>query len=239
MHHRSIYAVVSDLQCPAEHRDALSFVKHTIKTFVRKSDSLKIINIGDEVDFHPLSLKFAADPDGLSAGWEVKEAVHHLRDWYREFPETDVCVSNHTWRPYKKARAHGIPSQFMRDIKEVLEAPPGWHWKDRWIYAGMCFEHGENVSGPLAALNAAHQNHMNTIIGHQHTFGGVVHSGSISGQLWGLNTGCLIDIEHYAFAYGRTLRKKPTLGMGLIIDDIPMFVPMVLDKFKRWTGRLI
>lgn len=230
---------ISDLQVPFEHRDALDFCRHVRKIYVPKDYKLTVVNMGDEVDQRTLSLKHLPSGDGMSGSDELEEAKHRLRDWYREFPRTYVCQSNHTWRAYKKASSVGIPSDFMRSIAEIYGAPPGWKWAERWFFNDICFEHGEFVSGQLAAIRAAQDNRMNTVIGHQHSNGGVLHKGSINGTLWGLNTGCLIDVESYAFNYGRALRNKPTLGTGIIVNGIPHFVPMVLNKNKRWIGRLI
>lgn len=228
---------ISDLQIPFQHRDALDFVIHVKKTFYKPGDVLTVINEGDEVDQHTLS-KYAADPNGRSAGDELHEAKIELKPWFAEFPVMLICESNHTYRGYKKGFEAGIPSEFFRTLNEVYEAPPRWKWKDRWVIDDVVYEHGENVSGPTAALNAAIHNRMSTVIGHQHSHGGVVHSGSFHNTIWGLNTGCLIDVDKYAFKYGNKIRRKPTLGMGVIFNGIPIFVPMILDKNKRWVKRL-
>jgi hypothetical protein len=228
---------ISDLQIPFEHQDALIFVKHVLKTFSNKDTKITFVNMGDEVDQHTLS-KYVADPNGRSGGDELKEAIHHLRDWYKEFPQMYICESNHTYRVYKKAFDAGIPKEFMRSIQEVYEAPDKWKWNDRWIIDDVCFEHGEYVSGQTAAIRAALDNRMNTVIGHQHSWGGITYSNSIKDQIWGMNTGCLIDVEQYAFKYGKKLRKKPTLGTGIIFNGFPIFVPMILDKKGRWVGRI-
>lgn len=224
---------ISDLQCPAEHRDALDFVKHVDKTWFPDGNRF-VVNLGDEVDQHTLG-QWPANPSGRSGRDELKEAIHHLRDWYTAYPKTFVCASNHTYRAWKKAYLSGIPQEFMRSVAEVYEAPPGWMWRDRWVHEGVVFEHGENVSGPTAALNAARQNQMSTVIGHQHSGGGVIHSVSEYGSLFGLNTGCLIDIDQYNFDYAKNSRNKPTLGLGVIKNGIPYFIPMILTHDKRWV----
>lgn len=194
--------------------------------------------MGDEVDQHTLG-KWNSNPSGMSGGHELKEAIHRLKDWYKVFPgKVYVCHSNHTYRAWKKAFQYGIPKEFMKSVAQVYEAPVGWEWGDRWIFDGVCFEHGENVSGPTAALNAAKQNQMPTAIGHQHTHGGVIHCDSAQGKLWGLNTGCLIDVDQYAFDYGKNIRNKPTLGCGVVKNGAPYFIPMFLDQNKRWTKRI-
>lgn len=229
--------VISDLQIPFEHRDALAFIQHLDQTFF-PDGVRRVICVGDEVDQHTLG-RWPANPSGRSGSDELEEAKHRLKDWFKAFPEVLVCMSNHTYRAWKKAFHAGIPAQFLRDVAEVYEAPPGWKWADRWLLDGLLFEHGEHVSGKNAALLAAEQNHMSTVIGHQHTFGGVIYSASYSNQIWGMNVGCLIDIEQYAFDYGKALRKKPTLGSGVIVNGIPFFIPMLLDRNKRWIGRIL
>lgn len=231
--------LISDLQIPFEHKDALDFCLHiydTLNQLETIKGQVKVINMGDEVDQHTLS-KYPKAARAKSAYYEFKEAKQRLEQWYEYFPKVFVCASNHTYRVFKRAAESEIPEQFIRSIKEAYGAPKNWHWADRWIMDGICFEHGEHVSGKGAALLAAEQNRMPTAIGHQHTFGGVVYSNCIAGQIWGLNTGCLIDVDLYAFEYGKNLRKKPTLGCGVIVNNIPYFIPMILNKNKRWVKR--
>jgi len=225
---------ISDLQVPAEHRDALDFVKHVDKIWFPTRQRI-VINQGDEVDQHTLG-KWPANPDGLSGGHELNEARVRLSYWGDEFPDMRLCTSNHTYRAWKKAFLSGIPSEFMRSVGEVYKTPPGWLWKDKWLFDNWCFEHGENVSGAMAALNAAVQNGMNTSIGHQHSHGGVISRANANGVLFGLNTGCLIDVDQYNFDYGKNIRIKPSLGMGVIKNSIPYFIPMILNHQKRWIG---
>lgn len=227
---------ISDLQCPAEHVDALSFVKHVDSVFFPYGNRY-VVNLGDEVDQHTLG-KWPSNPNGRSGGDELREAKHRLSYWFEAFPKVYVCISNHTYRAWKKAHLAGIPQEFMKAVGEVYGAPPGWQWRDKWIHGGITFEHGENVSGPTAALNAAIQNQGNTVIGHQHSHGGVIHRASETGILWGMNTGCLIDVDQYNFDYGKNIRIKPTLGCGVIKNGIPYFVPMLLNDQKRWVGHI-
>lgn len=227
---------ISDLQIPFEHRDALKFILHVDKTFF--SDGKRdVVNLGDEVDQHTLG-RWPASPDGRSGSDELEEAKLRLSYWFDAFPRMKICTSNHTMRAWKKAYVSGIPQQFLRDVGEVYGAPPTWKWADRWIIDDILFEHGEFVSGKNAALIAAEQNRIKTVIGHQHSFGGVIYSATFNGLIWGMNTGCLIDANAYAFNYGRGLRKKPTLGTGIILRGIPHFIPMILDRRNRWIGRV-
>ena len=227
---------ISDLQCPFEHKHAFDFACHVEKTFFPEVKP-RVFNLGDEVDQHTLS-KWGSNPNGMSAKAEFEEAKLRLKPWMERWPTMRICISNHTYRYMKKAYAAGIPDGFMKTVGEAYDAPKGWLWADRWIADKVLFEHGEMVSGPLAAIRAAHQNRMNTVIGHQHTNGGVIFNSSAWDTIWAMNTGCLIDINQYAFDYGRILRNKPTLGMGVIVEGTPCFVPMWLDKDGNWLGRI-
>lgn len=228
---------ISDLQIPFEHKDALDFVLHVKKTFFRGVEP-RIINMGDEVDQHTLSRKFPANPNGMSAAAEYNEAKLRLKNWFKEFPTVRVCISNHTYRVRKKAYEAGIPDGFMKTIGEAYEAPPGWLWAQKWLIGDILFEHGENVSGPLAAIRAAVMNRKSTVIGHQHCNGGVMFNASAYDRIFGMNTGCLIDVEQYAFDYGKTLRNKPTLGCGVLCNGVPYFVPMDCDHQGNWIRQV-
>lgn len=223
---------VPDLHIPFEHPSALEFVLAVDRIWF-PGQQRKVIFLGDEVDSHSIS-RHMPDPDGRSPADELEQAKHRLRDWYAAFPMANVCTSNHVLRPWKKAYESGLSKQFMRAVGEVYGAPPGWAWADRWIHDDVVFEHGENVSGPLGALNAAKQNQTSTVIGHLHSFGGAVHSDSFRTKIWGLNTGCLIDLQAYAFAYAKNFRNKPTLGCGVIKNSSPHFIPMLCDSEGRW-----
>jgi hypothetical protein len=233
----SVILAISDTQEPFAHQDALAFCQHLIKPFRDRGDEIIVVHQGDEVDQHTLG-RWPANPDGLSGGAELAEAKHRLSYWFDAFPDVMVCESNHTYRAWKKASEAGLPAEFLKSVAEVYGAPPGWRWAQRWIVDDICFEHGENVSGFNAARSAAIQNRMNTSIGHQHSNAGVQYATGIADQIWGMNTGCLIDVDAYAFRYGRAMRNKPTLGCGIVIHGIPHFVPMILSKTtKRWVGR--
>lgn len=227
-----ILLVIPDLHTPLEHPDAFNFIKLVAKTHKPQ----EIISLGDECDQHALSSKYAHDPDGDSAGAEMHRAVEHLLPWYKLFPKVKVCTSNHGTRAYKTAMAAGLPNVFLRDLKKVLEAPRGWQWADKWIVDNIHFQHGEGYSGKTAAVNSAIDNMESTVIGHLHSHAGIHYHATREKMIWGFNSGCLIDISAYVFAYGKNSRYKPTLGCGIIRYGIPYFIPMQLDKRNRWKG---
>lgn len=226
---------IPDLQCPFEHKDAFDFVS-TVASFY---DIDEVVCIGDEIDQHAIAPKFFHDPDGRSAGDELRLAIKHLEKWYDRFPEVKVCTSNHTGRIFKKAFQAGIPKAYLRRVNDFLEAPAGWVWKDHWVIDGVKYEHGDNQGGIYAAQTLALANRMSTVIGHHHSHAGVSYMANDTDTIFGLNVGCLIDRHSYVFEYGKGAKYKPTLGCGVILEGIPYFIPMILDNKERWTGEVI
>jgi hypothetical protein len=225
--------VIPDLQCPFEHKDALRFLKAVSK----KYKTQQVVCIGDEADFHAIS-DYDHDPDGMSAGDELKKALKHLGQFYKAFPKVRVCTSNHTARPFRKAFRFGLPSAFLRSYSEFLQAPKGWVWSESFVIDGVRFEHGEGYSGQQGALKAAQANGKSTVIGHIHAHAGIQYSATPEQLYFGMNVGCLINRHAYAFAYGKYSVSKPILGCGVLIDGVPHFVPMLLNKKHRWVGKL-
>lgn len=225
---------ISDLQIPYEHPDALRFVREVSALYA----PTKIVCIGDEVDQHAGG-RFDPDPDADSIGVELRKSVRRLNKWYEEFPEVSVCMSNHTQRIYKKAFHAGIPEGYMRTIAEWLEAPEGWVWEDKFVIDGVRYEHGDAQGGMYAARNLAIRNRQSTVIGHHHSHGAVYYIANEDEMIFGMNTGCLIDIKSRAFRYAKNAALKPTLGCGVVVEGVPYFVPMMLKKNGRWNGEVI
>lgn len=225
--------VIPDLQEPFAHKDALEFVKAVAK----KEKPSIFVNIGDEADFHALG-DWDHDPDGYSAGDELKECIKKLTKWYQAFPNMLVCTSNHTARPFRRAFKHGIPRAFIRDYHEFLQAPMGWKWADYWEIDNVVYEHGEGFSGRDAAIKAAQGNMQSTVIGHIHAFAGIQWSANSKHLIFGFNAGCLIDRHAYAFRYGAKQKNKPILGVGIVDKGLPRFIPMQLDGKGRWNGTI-
>lgn len=224
--------VIPDMQIPFEHPDTIPFLKWMKK----KYSPDVVVNVGDEVDMHALS-DYDHDPDGFSAGHELKKAIERLEEHYEIFPNVLVCTSNHTARPFRRAKKYGIPSAFLRDYRDFLQAPKGWVWKDQHEIDGVRYEHGEGRSGPLGALRAALANMVPTCIGHLHSHAGILYSANDKHLIYGFNVGSLIDRHAYAFAYGKNLKSKPIIGCGIVDKGIPTFVPLLMNSKGRWIGR--
>lgn len=190
-----------------------------------------MINVGDESDMACLnSYKLDIDAD-YTANQEIEELLETMKEWYKAFPQMKVCNSNHQARFWKKAWQADIPKVLLKKYRDFIEAPKGWQWKDQWIIktkSPFAVQHGCGYSGHLAHRQAAIDNGMSTAIGHLHSKAGVNHIKTNNLDVWGMNTGSLIDEEAYAFKYSKHNRYKANIGCGVVLNDgkLPIFVPM-------------
>lgn len=222
--------ISGDTQAPFDHPDYLEFLKYV----QAKYRTELFVHIGDEVDFHALS-DFDHDPDGYSPGHELSKAIEHLKPYYRAFPKAMVCISNHTARIFTRAFRAGIPIAALKEYREVLQAPDGWSWKDKWEVDGVIYRHGKGFSGTMGALNAARDEMQSACIGHLHADAGLLLWSNGQRVLFGMNVGCGIDGKAYAFKYGKDSRKKPIISCAAVINGHPYLEIMTVDKHGRWV----
>ena len=225
--------VIPDLHCPYEHPDAFQFIEAAKKKF----QPHRAICMGDEIDQHAMS-QYTPDPDLHSPGKELDLAAEQLAILARIFPVLPICHSNHGDRYLKKAARASIPRRALRKYAEIYDSPVGWQWADRWEIDGVVYEHGEGVSGPDAARRKAMYNMKPTVIGHIHSHAGIQYFNNGERQIWGMNSGCLIDFKSYAFKYAKHFASKPVISLALVDRGVPHLYPMTMDKNDRWDGNL-
>jgi len=223
--------VISDTQAPFHHKDTLAFLKHLKAKY--KPD--EVVHIGDLFDFCALS-DYLSDPDGLSAGHELKEAQKFSRELAKIFPKMKILESNHDIRFYKRAFKAGIPRAMMRSYNEVFDAPPSWEWVSSYEVNNMIFVHGHQVhaGGGNVPQNAIRKYMKNVILGHFHTRFGIDYYANQNDLFFGMCVGSLIDHHSYAFQYQASEVRKPLIGTGVIVNGKPILEPMVLDTKGRW-----
>jgi len=188
----------------------------------------RIILIGDEVDLCGVS-QWEKDPDGFSAGTEAELAQAKMKVWYTAFPEAFVCIGNHTARPFRQAKANGVPKKFIKSYEEAWEAPKTWKWADSWEFNNVHFTHGTGHSGPNAAIKSAPRHRQNTVIGHIHSEAGIQYSASKIDLVWGMQVGGALDDKSYAAHYAKDQLKKSIVGCGVVVDGVlPIYEPMLL-----------
>lgn len=221
--------IIPDLQAPFQHKDSLDFLDCVANTY----EITKVVSIGDEVDQHALS-RYNHDPDGHSAGREYELASKFMRRLFDRFPEASACFSNHSDRIFRKAFEAGIPRAYLRSINEFMGAPDGWQWRSEWRIHDIIFTHGDSAKGSQPHKILAQSNLCSTVIGHHHSSPGVAYLANDKSCIFGMNVGCLIDAEQYAFHYTRYNRYKPILGCGVVIHGQPHFLPMMTTHRGRW-----
>lgn len=227
--------VIPDQHAPYQHPDAMAFLREVKRQF--QPDL--VVNLGDELDYHALSFH-DSDPNLESASGELEKAKGFMNELHAEFPQMLICHSNHGSMVFRRAKAHGIPVQMLRKYRDVIfpeHGAPGWSWAFGWRIATplgpVMFKH--QSSGILS--DAAH-NACNLVVGHSHGNFSVEYSASSAHLYYGVFSGCLIDKDSIAFAYGKHSLKKPVIGCTVILNGRPVLVPMILGTDGRWVGSL-
>lgn len=223
--------IIGDTHEPFCHPDYRDFCYEVFDRF----GVSQIIHIGDEVDNHALSYH-ENSTEAYDVLRESELAQEQMNKWYETFPDVKVCVGNHSALPFRKATSTGIPKRFLKTYEEIWEAPKGWKWQLQWEVDEVLYEHGTGSSGVSGARNRAIANRQSTVMGHSHSFAGVSYMASRSDIIFGMNVGCGIDVDAYAFAYGTQFPKKPTLSCGIVLDsgETAVVIPMNLgSKIQR------
>lgn len=223
--------VISDLQICYENEKAFDFCKY-IKRNYRIPDE-NICNVGDEIDIMNGG-QYDKDPDSMESPVnEIQISRERIKQWASEFPLMKLCISNHGLRWVKKATAAQIPSQVLKDYKDIYQMPEGWEWREEWVFNKFKHPwrmiHGMGYSGINGHRNAVIDSGISTVIGHLHSFAAISHIKMMgSKMLWGMNVGCLINENAVAFKYGKYNRPKPCLGVGLVANNgsTPIWIPL-------------
>lgn len=213
--------VLPDLHFPFHHPASLDFLADLRRQYRPKV----VVCIGDLGDQHGWS-RHDRLPDAPGQAEEYRLTLAACRDLYKLFPRVLACVGNHDTRLAMKALRAGIPSSLHRTVATIYESPRGWQWADAHTVDGVAYEHGHHYKGKGAALAAARDNRMPTVVGHFHATAGVEYSASRVNTIWGLSVGCLVDAGSPGMAYAKQTAGKPVLGAGVVVDGVPMFVPM-------------
>lgn len=229
--------VFGDTHAPYHHPDAVDFLARVAGLI----NPTMVVHVGDEVDHHALSFH-DSDPNLDSAGKELVQARLFINDLHDVFPYMRILESNHGSLAYRRAKAFGLPTAYIKSYREILfphGGGEGWSWHHRIRIEneyGRDFQFQHEGKGDLMTL-AAHEN-ANITVGHEHSKFGIGYNATMVDTYWSMYLGWLGDISSMAFAYGKEFPKKPVLGCGLIIGGVPSLVPMQVDRHNRWTGRL-
>ena len=215
--------VFSDIHAPFDHPNFPYFLQDTFKRYGVE----KKICLGDITDSHAIS-NHDPEPCALGAYTEFDLATQHLKIYTSLFPNVDYIDGNHDRRIERMAAKSNIGTRFLKDMHEVLELPEGWIYRGHeFINDDVLYTHGINCGGKNGALNKALAERMSVCIGHSHAFGGCQTSANKRDRVFGMNVGCGINEEAYAFAYGADAKYHSTLGCGIVFNsESAIFVPM-------------
>lgn len=223
-----IVGVIGDTHFPFVHPYYLEF----LQDMFHARGVTKIVHIGDMVDHHAIS-RHLSEPDGLGAMQEFECAMEHVRLYTEAFPEATLLLGNHDRIPERQAAELGLPSFYVKSFAELFELPKSWTVTSRLVFNDVVYEHGINWSGKTGALNKAVAQMQSCVIGHSHSFGGCTGSANVQKYVFGLNSGCGIDIDAYAFRYGKYSKYRETLGCGIVYNrHHAEFIPMFSEYFR-------
>ena len=216
--------VIGDVHEPASHPGYLSFCQH----LAEKWDTEQVIFIGDILDMHTVSFH-AREPDALGSEDEAEQTRRLVSRWHEAFPSSTVTIGNHDERVHRLASSVNIPARFIREFADVWGTPT-WRWVRTVAVDRVTYIHGTGCGGATPALNAAKKFMGSIVCGHIHSCGGVHWAAGPTSRIFGMDTGCGIDVNHPAMNYGRNMLAKPILAAGVVLDGVPYHEPMPMAR---------
>jgi len=206
---------VGDIHEPVSHPGYLQFCQDLYDEW----NCNAVVFMGDVADMQAISFH-AANPMCPGPIDEFALTKLALQKWYNVFPEARVCVGNHDERVVRLAESVNIPAKFLRDYKQVW-GTQGWDWQYDFIVDDVYYFHGTANGGQYPAANATKKMLMSVVVGHNHSAAGVRWTANPQKRIFGMDSGCGIDVKAFQFAYGKHCKTRPILGAGIILDGIP------------------
>jgi len=223
-----VVGIIPDMHYPFAHPNHLEFLTDTFE----EHGVTRIVCIGDLVDFHAVS-RFQTETDAISATGEFELARKCVDEITRAFPSVEYVFGNHCTIIERQAATLGIPKFFLKEYKALLGLPDGWNVSDRIIINDVLYEHGIGCTGVNGAINKAVTSMQSCAIGHSHAFGGCQYRSNSKHLIFGLQVGCLVDIEAYAFRYGKHSKNRETLGAGIVKSSTEAYFVPLGKKYLR------
>ena len=216
--------IIGDIHEPFSKNGYLEHCKETYDRF----GCNKVVFIGDIIDNHYSSFH-DTDPDGLSANDELDDAIRKIKEWYKVFPQADVCLGNHDRVIMRKAFASGVSARWIKGYADVLETP-NWNFDLQFEYDDVIYIHGEGGGGINGALSKALNSRKSVVQGHWHTEAHIRWNVSDIDRIFAMQIPCGIDDKAYAMAYAKNNIKKSIIGCGVVLDNgkLPIIIPMEL-----------
>ncbi len=220
---------IGDVHEPVSRAGYLKFCKDTYK----KWNCNTVVFIGDVVDWSAISFH-ANNPEAPGPFNEYQLALAKIQKWYRAFPKATVCIGNHDARPKRVAESVNIPERFIRDYADLWKTP-NWKWLHHTIIDDVYYCHGHKKGGgKTPAWNHASKLGMSVVMGHWHSRGGINWSANPLRRWFGMDVGCGINDEAYAFVYAAEQAARSILGCGVVLDGTPYHEIMPVGKGEKY-----
>ena len=226
--------IISDIHAPFHHKDTLPFLR-AIKDYY---DIEIVKNVGDIVDnhnasFHPLEYGVISTKEEHDLATKFVQELHAL------FPVMTITLGNHCTMTARKAKQACIALDHLKGYNDIYDTK-GWKWVDKDYfkvdkYSSCLMVH--SMSRNTLSNARSHSHH--SVQGHHHGTYGIEYFADTEVLRWSMTVGCLIDTHSPAFNYSKGYtNNKPILGVGAILEDRPILIPMQLRKSGSWDGRL-
>ena len=221
--------VIGDTHCPFDLDTYLDFLVDTYN----KYNCNKVVHIGDELDNH-FSSYHETDANAMGGGDELTFAKKRLARYYKQFPDVDVIIGNHSRLIMRKAQSGGVPKEWMREYNDVLGVP-NWDFHTELEIDGVLYAHGEGGT----ARGKCKADLQSVVQGHLHTQLYVEYVVGRKNRVFGMQVGCGIDHEAYAFGYAKA-GKKPAIGCGVVLNGKEAIaVPMIMENYSKTKFKTI
>lgn len=188
------------------------YLSHCIATYI-KYNCDEVVFIGDIIDNHASSYH-ETDPDGHSAGLELKLAIQNIKAWYKAFPKATVIIGNHDRLIMRKAQTSGLSKLWIKGYSEVL-GTPGWDFVGSIEIDNVLYVHGEGGTARMRAKRDL----QSVVQGHLHSQCYIEWIVGSKFKIFGMQVGCGVDNKAYAMAYGREY-AKPAIACGVILEGL-------------------
>ena len=218
--------IIGDMHSPVCRKDYIPFLKKT----AQKYKTNRTIMIGDLVDWHSISFHdkeySLRDPEE-----EYRQALKQVQQVYKAFPECSWLIGHHDSLTQRQANTVGLPLSSLQSYQDLWKVP-NWEVIPRVgsiIENDVLYQHGDRgKGGAFPALANAKEEHISVVQGHDHMSAGGQFSANKRHRIFGLQVGCGIDVTSAQMNYGIKFNRKPILGCGLVIGQVPYFEPMLL-----------
>ncbi|HEC62179.1 MAG TPA: metallophosphoesterase [bacterium] len=223
--------IISDLHEPATRKGALAFCRD----MRRKHKPDHVTFIGDVVDLHSISFH-AKHPEMPGPDDEFELALQQIRKWHKTFPGATIIRGNHDRRVVRKAEDAGIPKRCILSDSKMWETP-NWKWVDNCLDKKneIFYIHGDEGGGSMyPAYNMVRKMGISVVCGHHHSCAGVKWLVNPLRRMFGIDVGALIDDKIMAFAYSNKQLARSVLGLAIIKDGDPQFIPMHCGSGEKY-----